>query len=134
MGAEGVNMGTRFMCTEESPIHRSVKERIVAASELDTELLYRPLRNTARVASNAISRQVVEMLDNGAQFPEIRELVAGVRGRTVYETGDLDAGVWSAGLVQGLIYDIPTAAELVTRIVAEAEEIIRGRLARLAVD
>ena len=71
------------------------------------------------------------MLDEGAQFPEIRDLVAGVRGRTVFETGDLDAGVWTAGLVQGLIHDIPTAAELVERMVAEAEDIIRGRLTKL---
>jgi len=131
LGADGVNMGTRFMCTEEAPIHRSVKERIVESSERDTDLLYRPLRNTARVASNAVSRQVLGMLDEGAEFSEIRHLVAGVRGREVYETGDLDAGVWSAGLVQGLIHDIPTVDELVGRMVADAEEIITRRLAGL---
>jgi nitronate monooxygenase len=131
LGAEGVNMGTRFMATEEAPIHRAVKERLVTNTERDTDLLYRPLRNTARVARNAISREVVGMLDEGAQFPEIRHLVAGARGRTVYETGDLDAGVWSAGLVQGLIHDIPTVAELVERMVAEAEDVIRGRLEKL---
>lgn len=131
LGAEGVNMGTRFMATEEAPIHRAVKERLVANTERDTDLLYRPLRNTARVARNAISREVVGMLDGGAQFPEIRHLVAGARGRTVYETGDLDAGVWSAGLVQGLIHDIPSVAELVERMVAEAEDVIRGRLEKL---
>ena len=131
LGAEGVNMGTRFMATEEAPVHRAVKERLVASTERDTDLLYRPLRNTARVARNAISRKVVGMLDEGAQFPEIRDLVAGVRGRTVFETGDLEAGVWTAGLVQGLIHDIPTAAELVERMVAEAEDIIRGRLTKL---
>jgi NAD(P)H-dependent flavin oxidoreductase YrpB (nitropropane dioxygenase family) len=131
LGAEGVNMGTRFMATEEAPIHRAVKERLVANTERDTDLLYRPLRNTARVARNAISREVVGMLDEGAQFPEIRHLVAGARGRTVYETGDLDAGVWSAGLVQGLIHDIPTVAELVHRMVADAEDVIRGRLEKL---
>jgi nitronate monooxygenase len=131
LGAEGVNMGTRFMATEEAPIHRAVKERLVANTERDTDLLYRPLRNTARVARNGISRQVVGMLDEGAEFSEIRHLVAGVRGRTVYETGDLEAGVWSAGLVQGLIRDIPTVAELVERMVAEAENVIRGRLEKL---
>lgn len=131
LGAEGVNMGTRFMATEEAPVHRAVKERLVASTERDTDLLYRPLRNTARVARNAISRQVVEMLDEGAPFSEIRHLVAGVRGKTVFETGDLDAGVWTAGLVQGLIHDIPTAAQLVERMVAEAEDIIRGRLEKL---
>jgi NADH:quinone reductase (non-electrogenic) len=131
LGAEGVNMGTRFMATAEAPVHRAVKEQLVANTERDTDLLYRQLRNTSRVASNAISRQVVAMLEEGAQFPEIRHLVAGVRGKTVFETGDLDAGVWTAGLVQGLIHDIPTAAELVERMVAEAEDIIRGRLEKL---
>ena len=131
LGAEGVNMGTRFMATAEAPVHRAVKEQLVANTERDTEMLFRPLRNTSRVASNAVSRQVVAMLDEGAQFPEVRELVAGVRGRTVFETGDLDAGIWTAGMVQGLIYDIPTARELVERMVAEAEEIIRGRLEKL---
>ncbi|MCU1614401.1 MAG: Enoyl-acyl carrier protein reductase [Frankiales bacterium] len=131
LGAEGVNMGTRFMATQEAPIHQTVKEQLVAATERDTDLLYRPLRNTARVARNAISRQVVAMLDEGAQFPEIRELVRGVRGREVYETGDLDAGVWTAGLVQGLIHDVPTVAELVGRMVADAEDIIHGRLGKL---
>jgi NAD(P)H-dependent flavin oxidoreductase YrpB (nitropropane dioxygenase family) len=131
LGAEGVNMGTRFMATVEAPIHPAVKERLVAGSERDTDLLYRPLRNTARVARNEVSRQVVQMLDDGAQFPEIRHLVAGARGKTVYETGDLDAGVWSAGLVQGLIHDVPTVAELLERMVAEAEDVIRGRLEKL---
>ncbi|TFV68200.1 UNVERIFIED_ORG: nitronate monooxygenase [Bacillus sp. AZ43] len=131
LGAEGVNMGTRFMATVEAPIHPAVKERLVAGTERDTDLLYRPLRNTARVARNQVSRQVVQMLDEGAQFPEIRELVAGARGKTVYESGDLDAGVWSAGLVQGLIHDVPTVAELLERMVAEAEDVIRGRLEKL---
>ncbi|SFE35152.1 NAD(P)H-dependent flavin oxidoreductase [Blastococcus tunisiensis] len=131
LGAEGVNMGTRFMATVEAPVHRTVKEQLVANSERDTDLLFRPLRNTSRVARNAISQRVVAMLDEGAQFPEVRDLVAGVRGKTVFETGDLDAGIWTAGMVQGLIYDIPTAAELLERMVAEAEDIIRGRLEKL---
>lgn len=129
LGAEGVNMGTRFMSTKESWIHENVKQRIVEATERDTNLIFRPLRNTARVSKNSVSDTVVEKLNEGAQFPEIRELVAGVRGREVYETGDLDRGIWTVGMVQGLIEDVPSVEELVTRMVAEAEQIITGRLA-----
>ena len=129
LGAEGINMGTRFLCTEEAPVHRKVKEAIVERSELDTELIFRTLGNTARVASNEVSREVVEKLNAGAQFPEVRDLVSGQRGRTVYENGDIDAGIWSCGLVQGIINDIPTCDEVVTRITNEAADIITGRLA-----
>ncbi|MGW0018294.1 NAD(P)H-dependent flavin oxidoreductase [Rhodococcus sp. NPDC003382] len=129
LGADGINMGTRFMCTEESPIHRNIKEAIVAANETDTELIFRPLRNTARVASNTVSREVVEILDRGGKFEDVRELVAGARGRLVYENGDPEAGIWTVGTVQGIIHDIPTAGELVERIVAEAEALISERLA-----
>jgi nitronate monooxygenase len=121
-------MGSRFMCTAESAIHQNVKEAIVAGSELDTELIFRPLRNTARVASNAVSREVVEILDKGGQFEDVKDLVAGKRGVKVYEIGDLDAGIWSVGTVMGLIDDIPTCGELISRIVSEAEELINGRL------
>ncbi|WP_432163367.1 NAD(P)H-dependent flavin oxidoreductase [Streptomyces tendae] len=129
LGADGINMGTRFLCTAEAPVHRRVKEQIVAHSELDTELIFRPLRNTARVASNAVSRKVVDVLHDGGVFPDVRDLVAGARGRRVFEDGDLDAGIWSAGLAQGLINDVPTVRDLVRRIVAEADELITGRLA-----
>lgn len=129
LGADAVNMGSRFLCTVESPIHQNVKDQIVANSELDTELMFRPLRNTARVASNAVSREVVEILDAGGQFPDVQALVAGARGREVYEQGDPERGVWSVGLVQGLIRDVPTVEELVHRMVADADELIRGRLA-----
>lgn len=132
LGADGVNMGTRFMCTQESYIHDDVKQAIVQATERDTNLIFRPLRNTARVARNAVSTEVVEKLDEGGQFEDIRELVAGVRGREVYETGNLDAGVWSVGLVQGLIHDVPTVKELIDRMVAGAEEIIGRRLGGFA--
>ncbi|TQM02809.1 NAD(P)H-dependent flavin oxidoreductase [Pseudonocardia kunmingensis] len=134
LGADGINMGTRFMCTVESGIHDDVKRRIVEATERETELIFRPLRNTARVAGNEVSREVVRLLDGGATFDDVRELVAGVRGREVYETGDLDAGIWSVGMVQGLIDDVPTVAELIDRIVGEAEEIIGSRLAGLRAD
>ncbi|SFS77930.1 nitronate monooxygenase [Saccharopolyspora flava] len=131
LGADGVNMGTRFMCTRESPIHDEVKKRITEASERDTELIFRPLRNTARVASNSVSREVVAKLDDGAQFEDIRELVAGARGRQVYEQGDTELGVWSVGMVQGLINDVPSVAELVDRIVTESGELVRDRLGKL---
>jgi len=129
LGADGINMGTRFLCTQEAPVHRSVKERIVSATELDTELILRPLRNTVRVARNVVSREVVARLDDGGRFEDVRELVAGARGRQVYEVGDPQIGVWSVGLVQGLINDIPTVRELVNRIVTDASDIISGRLA-----
>jgi NAD(P)H-dependent flavin oxidoreductase YrpB (nitropropane dioxygenase family) len=129
LGADGINMGTRFMATVESGIHQNVKDRLVEAGERDTQLIFRQLRNTARVADNAVSREVVEKLRAGAQFEDIRDLVAGKRGALVYETGDLDHGIWSAGMVQALIRDIPTCEELITRIVRDAEEIITDRLA-----
>ena len=129
LGADGINMGTRFMCTQESPISSSVKERIVAATERDTELIFRTLNNTARVASNSVSREVVRILADGGDFPAVRDLVTGARGRKVYETGDVEAGIWSVGMVQGLIHDVPPAGEVVRRVVQEAEAALRDRLA-----
>ncbi|WP_018161547.1 NAD(P)H-dependent flavin oxidoreductase [Smaragdicoccus niigatensis] len=134
LGADGVNMGTRFLCTQESSIHQSVKEKIVANSELDTKLIFRTLHNTARVADNAISRQVVEIEKAGGTFADIQDLVSGKRGRKVFEEGDVDAGIWTAGICQGLITDIPTVAALVERMVSESEDIIRGRLSSLVSD
>jgi len=128
LGADGVNMGTRFMCTVESPVAHEVKEQIVRNTELDTKLIFRTLRNTARVATNAVSEEVVEIESRGAEFGDIAHLVAGARGRKVFEDGDLDAGIWTAGQSQGLIHDIPTVGELVDRMVTEAEAIITGRL------
>lgn len=132
LGADGVNMGTRFMCTLESPIHEKIKQRIVEAGERDTALIFRPLRNTSRVASNTVSREVVGILDKGGEFEDVRELVAGARGRTVYETGDVDAGIWTVGMVQGLINDIPSAGDVVTRTVREAREALAKTTARFA--
>lgn len=128
LGADGINMGTRFMCTQEAPIHARVKEHIVASSELDTELIFRPLRNTSRVARNAVSTEAVQILAAGGVFDDVQPLVDGRRGRTVFDSGDPEAGVWSVGQVQGLIHDIPTVGVLVERIMAEAEEIIATRL------
>ncbi len=131
LGAEGINMGTRFMATVEAPIHQSVKEQIVANDERATDLIFRTMRNTSRVARNEVSQKVVELERAGAKFEDVKALVAGARGRLVYEQGDTDIGVWSAGQIQGLIHDIPTCAELVSRIVADAEEIIARRLSNM---
>jgi nitronate monooxygenase len=132
LGAEGINMGTRFMCTVEAPIHQKIKEQIVANDERSTDLIFRTLHNTARVARNAVSQEVLAVeRKGGATIDDVRHLVAGARGRAVYEEGNPDFGIWSAGMVQGLIHDIPTCAELVARIVAEAEAIIATRLARM---
>ena len=129
LGADGINMGTRFCATQEAPIHDNFKQQMVANDERGTDLIFRTLHNTARVAKNAVSRQVVEIeRAGGAKFEDVKDLVTGVRGRQALQTGDTDAGIWSAGMIQGLIHDVPTARELIERIVAEAEEIIRGRL------
>lgn len=133
LGADGINMGTRFMCTKEAPIHQAMKDQIVANDERQTDLIFRTLHNTARVAKNAISQQVVKIEKDGqtrggAKFEEVRDLVAGKRGRAALEDGAIDDGIWSAGQVQGLIHDIPSCKDLVDRIVSEAETIIRKRL------
>jgi len=128
LGAEGINMGTRFCATKEADIHDNVKQKMVDTDERGTDLIFRTLHNTARVAKNAISQEVIEKERAGAKFEEIQHLVAGARGKLVYSEGDPDHGIWSAGMIQGLIHDIPTVDELVSRIVAEAEGIIQSRL------
>jgi len=129
LGAEGINMGTRFCATVEAPIHANVKARIVENDERGTNLIFRRLHNTARVGKSPVSDEVVRLLDRpGATFEDVRALVSGAKGRQVLETGDLSQGIFWASMAQGLIHDIPTCAELVTRIVREAEEIVRGRL------
>jgi len=128
LGAEGINMGTRFCATQEADIHDNVKQKMVETDERGTDLIFRTLRNTARVAKNAISQEVIEKERAGAKFEEIQHLVSGQRGKVVYSEGDPDHGIWSAGMIQGLIHDIPTVDELVSRIVNEAETIIQSRL------
>ncbi len=130
MGADGINMGTRFMVTKEAPIHENVKQRMVESSELDTALIYRSLRNTARVFKNSVAEKVVaiEAAPGETKFEDIQPLVAGVKGRALFQDGDLDKGIWSAGMIVGLIDDIPSCDELITRIVSEAEAIISQRL------
>ncbi|WP_407696688.1 NAD(P)H-dependent flavin oxidoreductase [Sneathiella aquimaris] len=131
LGADGINMGTRFMATKEAPIHQNIKEKIVAASELDTSLIFRTLRNTSRMFSNGVAAKVISMEAEGKQIEEIGPVASGQRGRLVYENGDEEAGVWSAGMCIGLIKDIPTVEELVHRIVAEAEELIEQRFSSI---
>ena len=132
LGAEGINMGTRFCATVEAPIHDKVKELLVANDERATNLIFRRFHNTGRVAKTSVSDEVVaRSLKPEATFEDIRPLVSGAKGRVALETGDLDAGLVWAGQVQGLIHDIPTCADLVGRIVAEAEALINSRLAGL---
>jgi NAD(P)H-dependent flavin oxidoreductase YrpB (nitropropane dioxygenase family) len=129
MGAEGMNMGTRFIATKEAPVHQNVKDAIVAASELDTRLVMRPLRNTERVMTNAAVERLLEKekaLGADLKFEDIIEEVAGVYPRIMME-GDMDAGAWSCGMVAGLIHDIPTCEELISRIMSEAEAIMTQR-------
>jgi nitronate monooxygenase len=128
LGAQGISMGTRFMCTVEAPIHQNVKDAIVANDERSTNLIFRQLRNTGRYAKNAVTDEVVRILNEGGTYEDVAEMVSGAKGAIVLETGDLDAGLWCAGQTQGLIFDIPTVAEVVSRIVAEAESAI-GALA-----
>ncbi|WP_374414690.1 NAD(P)H-dependent flavin oxidoreductase [Novosphingobium colocasiae] len=130
LGAEGINMGTRFCATVEAPIHDNIKQFIVANDERATNLIFRKFKNTGRVAKSGVSDQVVEIGNRpDAVFEDIRPLVSGAKGREALETGDLDAGLVWAGQIQGLIHDVPTCAELVSRIAREAEEIISSRLA-----
>lgn len=131
MGAEGMNMGTRFIATKEAPVHENVKQAIVAASELDTRLVMRSLRNTERVLTNDAVERLIEkekLLGDKLKFEDIIDEVAGVYPRIMME-GDMDAGAWSCGMVAGLINDIPTCKELIDRIMSEADQIINERLA-----
>ncbi|KAF9503040.1 hypothetical protein BS47DRAFT_1386522 [Hydnum rufescens UP504] len=125
LGAQGINIATRFMATVEAPIHQNVKETMVKATERDTVLIFRTLHNTARVFKNSVSLEVVAIENRGnAKFEDVQHLVTGVRGRRVYETGDVNAGIWFVSMVLGLINDIPTCQELLDRIVSEAEATI----------
>ena len=130
LGAQGMNMGTRFIATKEAPVHDNVKQAIVAASELDTRLVMRSLRNTERVLRNEATDRLLakeKALGAGLKFEDIIAEVAGVYPKIMLE-GEMDAGVWSCGMVAGLIHDIPTCKELIDRIMAEADAIIRQRL------
>jgi nitronate monooxygenase len=130
LGCEGINMGTRFMATKEAPIHQNVKDALVKASELDTRLIMRPLRNTERVLNNAGVAKIIakeKELGTALKFEDIIEEVAGVYPK-IMKDGDMEAGAWSCGMVAGLIHDVPSVKELIDRIMREAEEIISKRL------
>ena len=132
MGAEGVSMGTRFMATKEAPVHENIKQELVAGSELDTQLILRKFRNTARIHKNEVAKKVAEIeSQEGSEFADIAQLVSGERGFHVLESGDLEYGIWWSGISQGLIYDIPTVGELISRMVSEAETIITEHLSGL---
>ncbi|MFZ5486126.1 MAG: NAD(P)H-dependent flavin oxidoreductase [Pseudomonadota bacterium] len=130
LGAEGINMGTRFCATQEAKIHPRVKQAYLENDERGSLLIFRSLKNTARVGRSPVSEEVARRLSEpGAKFEDVRELVSGKAGKELLETGDLSQGVFWAGMVQGLIHDIPTCAELVSRIIREAEEVMDRRLA-----
>jgi len=135
MGATGMNMGTRFIATKEAPVHENVKQALVAATELDTRLVMRPLRNTERVLANAAAERVLEKekhLGDKIKFEDILEEVSGGVYPKVMLEGNMDAGVWSCGMVAGLIHDVPTCKELIHRIMAQADSIISQRLGGMA--
>jgi len=128
LGADAINMGTRFLVTTESSVHEKMKQRIVEASERDTALIFRTMRNTARVFKNSVADRVIEMEAQGGTIEDIGPLVSGERGRAAMAEGDLEGGIWSAGMVSGLIRDIPSCQQLIERIVSEAEELIVERI------
>jgi nitronate monooxygenase len=134
LGADGMNMGTRFIATREAPVHENVKRALVAATELDTRLIMRPIRNTERVLSNAAVEEVLRIeraraeAGQALEIDDIRHLVAGSENRKVLQQGEMDAGAWSCGMVAGLIHDIPTCQELLDSIMVEAEALISERL------
>ena len=134
MGAEGMNMGTRFIATKEAPVHENVKQAILNASELDTRLVMRPLRNTERVLTNPAVERLLEKekaMGSDLKFEDIIGEVAGVYPKVMTE-GDMDVGAWSCGMVAGLVYDIPTVQELMDRIMSEADALITERLTRFS--
>ncbi|KAI9900594.1 hypothetical protein N3K66_004856 [Trichothecium roseum] len=131
LGASGVNMGTRFMCTQEAPVHRRIKEEIVAAQETDTTLLLRRWRNTTRLYKNKVAEEAlkIERESTVGKFEEVAHLVSGKRGKEAFANGDPNFGVWTTGQVIGVIHDIPTCAELLARMEKEAEKSLKERLA-----
>ena len=134
LGADGINMGTRFIATNEAPVHQNVKDALVAASELDTELVMRPLRNTERVLKNDAVDRILEKeksLGDDIKINDIMDEVAGVYPKIMLD-GDMDAGAWSCGMVAGLIHDVPSCKELIDAIMKEADETIKSRLTQFA--
>jgi len=132
LGAEGINMGTRFMVTQEAPIHEGIKQKIVEMDETQTRLIFRSYRNTARVYKNSVADQVAEIEADGGDFGQVHHLVSGQNQEKAWSTGDIEAGMVTVGMCGGLINDIPTCEELVRNIVSDAEQIINDRLAGVA--
>ena len=129
LGGEAIVMGTRFMATKEAGVHQNVKEKMTEADELSTNLMFRTMHNTARVFKNSVSNEVVEIESTGkATFEDVKDLVAGQRGRVVFEEGDLEHGIWSAGISVARVKDIPTCEEMMFRLVSDAKNIIDDRL------
>lgn len=128
LGAEGINLGTRFVATSEAPVHENIKKKLLEAKETDTMLVERSLKNTVRVLRNAHAEKVLEMEKNGATLQELAPLLSGLRGLKAIQTGETDDSLFACGQAVGLVYDIPTVNELVSRIVKEAKEIIENRL------
>ena len=129
LGADAMNMGRRFCATKEAPIHDNVKQLLVDSDERSTKLIMRSLRNTERVVVNSVVNQVLEIESKGnATIDDIKHLVSGKGGRKMFEDGDMEAGIMSAGQIMGLIRDIPTCQVLIERIMSEAEDIINNRL------
>jgi len=133
LGCEGVNMGSRFLATKEAPIHDSIKQQILQADENATKLIFRPLRNTLRIFDNSVARHILEMEAAGKGIDEIGLVASGQKGRIVFEQGSREAGVWAAGISIGLVHDVPTVEELISRMVREASAIIKERLPRMTV-
>lgn len=131
LGAEGINMGTRFMVTQEAPLHNNIKERIVAMNETDTSLIFRTFRNTARVLTNDVAIKVAEVEARGGDFSQVHSLVSGKKQDETWKSGDVDGGMITVGMCGGLINDIPTCKELVATIVSDAEDIINNRLSAM---
>jgi nitronate monooxygenase len=129
LGCDGVNMGTRFMATQEAPIHQGIKDKIVQMDENQTQIIFRSYRNTARVYKNSVAMKVAEIEAAGGSFDKVHEFVSGANQEKAWTTGDIEAGMVTAGMSGAFVDDVPTCAELVRRIVADAEQIIRQRLA-----
>lgn len=132
LGADAISMGTRFVATKEAPVHENMKQKLIEATELDTQLIFRKFRNTARVFKNSVSLEVAEIESRPeTEFSDVAELVSGERGAVVLETGEMEYGIWWAGVSSGLIYDVPSVADLLSRIVVEANTIVEQRLSAM---
>jgi NAD(P)H-dependent flavin oxidoreductase YrpB (nitropropane dioxygenase family) len=131
LGCDGINMGSRFVATKEAPVHDSIKQLMLESDEKSTKLVFRTLRNTERVFANSVASKIIDMEAAGKGIDEIGPVASGQKGRLVFEQGSREAGIWAIGLSMGLIHDIPTVAELVSRMVSEASAIINDRLRSL---